>query len=271
MSDDLFEEGTGEDKGEPSPSDKGPLCELSETNLDKWVGEGKKFSSVEELVKSYDNSQQFIEQLKQENADMRREVSSTEKLDKILDRIEASGASAPAGRDEGTPGATPSDGTGQDKEANIEERISEAVQREVTRLESQRTAQQNLDSASEELLKVTDGNRDEAKTLLKQTARDLGVSVSYLQKQAEVSPSAFSRMVSASKTEGGAPSGAGGSHNPEAFETKSFRSPDSEVQPWSHWQKKKREMSRAEFYSPKIQNQIFKSRQQLGDSFFDTS
>lgn len=246
--------------------------------VSKWVGEGKKFSSVDELVKSYDNSQQFIDQLKQENADMRRELTNAEKLDHILDRIEASGSQERSPQGEGAPKETPSDGAGSNDANNIEEQISKAVQNEVTRREKQRTAEQNQNRASDELLELAGNDRNEAKRILKKTADDLGVSVGYLQEQAQVSPSAFKRMVSASKEDASGNSGGLGdsgrtsaSQNTEAFEANSFRSGTGDVQPWSYWQKKKREMSKAEFYSPTVQNRIFKSRQELGDRFFDTS
>ena len=42
--------------------------------LDQLVGEGKKFSNVEELVRSYNHSQQFIEQLQTETKGLREEL-----------------------------------------------------------------------------------------------------------------------------------------------------------------------------------------------------
>lgn len=278
FSEDGKETGTEKEGGEPSGTEAlvGAGDEAGEL-ISKWVGDNKKFSSVDQLVESYDNSQAFIEQLKQENADMRRELTNAEKLDQILDRIEASGSQSANRRGEGPPKETPSGGTGQESgasEKTNEELISEAVQREMTRIESQRTATQNLDSASDQLLELAGNDRDQAKRMLKKTAGELGVSVQYLQQQAEVSPSAFLRMVSSTEPEGtgGAPSGAGGSsHNSQAFERDSFRSPDGEVQPWSHWRKMKGQMTKAEFYSPSVQNRIFKSRQELGDKFFDVT
>lgn len=278
---DLFnEEETGTNQGEEgSPSGAEALAGTGDQAgeiVSKWVGDGKKFSSVDELVKSYDNSQQFIDQLKQENADMRRELSNAEKLDHILDRIEASGSENRTPKGESTSGETPSDGAGSN-DANIEEQISKAVQNEVTRREKQRTAEQNQNQASDDLLELAGNDRNEAKRLLKKAATDLGVSVGYLQEQAQVSPSAFKRMVTASKEDGGSSGSlsdsgrSSGSQNPEAFEVNSFRSGNSDVQPWSHWQKLKKQMSKAEFYSPSVQNRIFKSRQELGERFFDTS
>lgn len=279
--DDLFsneEETGGNQQEESGPSGTEALAGAGDQAgelISKWVGENKKFSSVEDLVKSYDNSQQFIEQLKQENADMRRELTNAEKLDQILDRIEASGKNAsPSG--EGTSGETPPGGTGRNEASStsedIEERISKAVQSEMTRLERQRTADQNQNQASDQLLELAGNDRGEAKRILKKTAEDLGVSVGYLQQQAQVSPSAFYRMVSTSHAAASSgDAGSSGSHNAEAFESQTYRSPDSDVQPWSYWQKKKREMSKSEFYSPTVQNRIFKSRKELGDRFFDTS
>jgi len=274
---------TGADTGSGGPSGtdnalSGAAGDLP-PKIAEWVGEGKKFATVEDFVKGYHKAQEFIEQLQSENKSMRDEIQKTEKLDEILSRVGASGENAQKG--EGPSGETPPSGAGT-SEANTsnksnEQMIHEAVQKEITRREREQTAVQNETQASDRVVELAGGDRDQAKQMIKKAAGDLGVSVDYLREQARVSPSAFYRMVSASQdnTRTGTQPGtaSGSSQNTQAFESKTggFRSGDSEVQPWSYWKKKRREMSKAEFYSPRVQNQIMRSRAELGESFNDTT
>lgn len=277
------ETGTNTGSGSPSDTDtalagaaKGDLP----PEIAEWVGEGKKFSNVSEFVKAYGKSQEFIDQLQQENKSMRDEIRNSEKLDEILSRVGASGDNAHKG--EGPSGGTPPSGAGTD-EANksdsgksTEQLIHEAVQSEVTRREREQTANQNETQASDQVIQLAGGDRNQAKEMIKKAASDLGVTVDYLREQARVSPSAFYRMVSNSHDDrsGSQRSTAtGSSQNSQAFESQAggFRSPDSEIQPWSYWRKMRREMSKAEYYSPRVQNQIMRSRAELGDKFNDTT
>ena len=277
-------EQTGNDTGSGGPSDTDNALSGAATGdlppeIQEWVGEGKKFSTIQDFVRGYNKSQEFIEQLQTENKSMRDEIRNSEKLDEILSRVGASGSeSTPKG--EGPSGETPPSGAGSneanDSGKSTEQLIHEAVQSEVTRREAESTAKQNEEQASNQVLELAGGDRNNAKSMIKKAATDLGVSVDYLREQARVSPSAFYRMVSNSQPDnggGGTPGTASGSsQNTQAFEKGSgFRSPDSELQPWSYWQKKRREMTKAEFYSPRVQNAMMRSRAELGDKFYDTT
>jgi hypothetical protein len=236
-----------------------------------WVGEGKKFANMAELAKAYKHSQDFIEQLKTENNDMRRELSTAEKVDQLLSRIGgSSGEGAASG--EGTSGETPPSDAGESEPSN-EEKIRQAVEQEVTKLERERSAQQNEQDANDRVVKLADGNVQEAKNMLTRTAEDLGVSVSYLREQARTSPVALERLVKASQSGSSSStsssSAAQGSQNSEALASQNTRSSSGDVQPWSHWKKLRKEISKAEYYSPEVQNRIMRSRQELGEKFYD--
>lgn len=257
---------------DPAPQEPSPL--------DKWVGEGKKYATVEQAVEALSHSQDFIEQLKQENAGLRRELSSQEKLDELLSRIGTSETPSHKGGGNGMEGAaleTP-DGAGQDggkKQSFTQEELSELVRSEVTRMEEKRTAEQNELEASNKIVELADGDGAKATQFVKQAAEELGVSVRYLRQQAQISPSAFVRLVSATATKGNdagkeAPNVVSGrGQNTEALPNQGARPSGSDVQPYSHWKKLRKEISAREYYSPKVQNAMMRSRQQLGEAFYD--
>lgn len=271
------ESGTGDDTGSGGPLDTSHENASGSGDLPpelyEWVGEGKKFSSLREFAKAYGNAQEFIDQLKEENKGMREELKNSEKLDQVLSRI---GASDDNGRPSGesTSGETPSGSAGQSGEANItEETLRKAVQNEVTRLERERTSLQNENEASRQVIELAGGDQQQARKMISDTAEELGVTTSYLREQAKTSPTAFYRLVQASQggaTQSSSGGSSGSGQRSEAFEGKTKSHP-SGAKPWSHWKKAKKEMSKAEYFSPSVQNEIMRSRQQLGDDFWDTN
>lgn len=244
-----------------------------EGSLEALVGDDKKFSSAELLAKGYADSQAFIEQLKAENKQMRDELRNSEKLDEILNRVGASGNDRGGeGADRGTPGKT-----GQEEATITQEEISKLVEGEVTRRESERTAKQNEDQARSLILKRTDNDMQKAKQMLVSAAEELGVSVKYLQEQARISPTAFERLVVGNqKTDTeedsgnrGTPSASrGGGHSTDALSARDVANRGDGAKPWSYWKKARETMSRSEYYSPQVQNEIFRSRTVLGEDAF---
>lgn len=266
----------------PQRTDGDVLKNSDQAFQSNLVGEGRKYSSVEKALEALEHSQSFIDQLKQENQGLREELSGQERMEEILRRVESSrgeGASHSEQGGKGAGAATPPNGAGQndgDKGSKFtQEEISELVRGEVTRIEHQRTAEQNETEASSKLIDLANGDQKAATDMVQKAAKDLGVSVRYLRQQAQVSPTAFYRLVSASvggKGEGEGPSvmkSDSGSQNTEAFDRGRYRSGDSEIQPYSHFKKLRKTLSKSEYYSPSVQNAMMRSRQQLGDSFYD--
>lgn len=256
-----------------NPNQPGATGDLFPEQLSRWVGEGKKYGSVDDFIKAFDNAQSFIDQLKQENASMREEMRAQERMEEILDKI---GAGPNSQGTNGQSAGTPPNGTGQQGDSanvSIEEAIQKEVNRTLTERERQRTAEQNEVDASSKLVELT-GDHGAAKDLLRKASQDLGVSVDYLREQAQTSPTAFYRLVSASyekPSETNAGLSQSGARNSEAIGNQSVNRSrqQGDVRPWSHWKKLRREVSAAEYYSPSVQNAIMKSRQSMGDSFYD--
>lgn len=268
-----------QERTDPQRTDEVLKNSADQAGLSSLVGEGKKYSSVEKALEALEHSQSFIDQLKEENRGLREELTATERMEEALRRIETSRGEGAVPSEQGGKGAeaeTPPQGAGQDDGKKFtQEEISELVRGEVTRIERQRTAEQNEMEASNKLVELAGGDQKDATAMVQKAAEELGVSVRYLRQQAQTSPTAFYRLVSASAKSGGDSGGPNvmksdsGSQNTEAFNKNQFRSGDSEIQPYSHFKKLRKTLSKSEYYSPSVQNAMMRSRQQLGDSFYD--
>lgn len=112
--------------------------------LTALVGEKQKYKSVDDLAKAYTHADEFIQQLKAENARLREEAQKAKTLDEALARLQQP---APVERDD-TP-AQPMLST---------ESIAEIVKQQLTGLESQRTRETNLNKA-DKLMKEKFGDK----------------------------------------------------------------------------------------------------------------
>ena len=61
-----------------------PAAPAIPTELQEFVGEGKKFKTVADYVSGYKNSQEFIDTLKGETANMREELQKRKTAEELL-------------------------------------------------------------------------------------------------------------------------------------------------------------------------------------------
>lgn len=153
--------------------------------LDTLVGPTGRFKSVEELAKAKLKSDQFIEQLKAENAELRGKQSTSQTLESVMAQIKQEFNS------------NRSDGQNNQNLENHENTIDDSKLKDiVTKLlsetETERTVKANREKVAD-ALKVTWGG--DAQILLNQKARELGMSLVDLRGIADRSPSAFYRLV----------------------------------------------------------------------------
>lgn len=147
-----------------------------ENPLDAYVGPDRKYKSVDDFVKGYENGQVHIARTETENREYRdhlqREVIAqqnrlnTPPSEQDLQRPQEAGQRA--------------------NEQDLVERI-----REVNRQDrAQEKLNTNLEAATERLID-TFGNADAAKEKVQARAKELGVSVKFLMDSAAQSPAAF--------------------------------------------------------------------------------
>lgn len=159
----------------------------SESVLDTLVGEGKKFSSVEELAKGKAQSDEHISTVEQENADLKTQLEELQKgtaskqtIEDLIKAVEDSKA-----------GQQSSDG---ERPMSTEE-LQEAVRSIVETDKTADTKAANRAIGNELVLKRVDGNVEAARALVTERAAALGMSPSKLAELSEESPSAFASLI----------------------------------------------------------------------------
>lgn len=152
---------------------------VSENPLADLVGDGKKYKTAEDLARSKLEADRFIDQLKRENEEMRKEVQEKISMDEFMTKV----------RDGLTP-ANPPEGsrdTPQNPKPDTPD-LEKAIAEAIIKREAYNKNQSNLQKV-EQVLSEKWG--EQAQTKLNQKARELGVSVDYLKGLATNSPDLF--------------------------------------------------------------------------------
>jgi len=161
-----------------------PAPAVDESILSNLVGDDKKFKSAEDLAKGKLESDRFIEQLKEENADLRGNLDRRLAAEDILKEIKKA-----TGNEQDK--ETPSDDSGQPAPKSYElEDIVSLVDQRVTAKQEQERADRNRETANAKLVAKL-GDPSKAAAFLKQKSEELGVSGQWLVEVAEKSPEAF--------------------------------------------------------------------------------
>lgn len=144
--------------------------------LDTYVGEGKKYATVADLIKGFENGQSHIQTIEAENREYREGIQQN-----ILNANQNRQSTPPSGQEQQPPVTDQ-----RLNERDLAERI-----REVTRQDRERDkANENLGTVTAKLIQ-TFGNEDTVKEKLEARAKELGVSKKFLMDVATQSPAAF--------------------------------------------------------------------------------
>lgn len=144
------------------------------TEAQDFVGEGKKYKSAEDALKSVPHAQQHIETLESELAVVKEELSKRKTTQELLDEIKS------GTRQEATPQA----------EVN-QDTLEQLVAQTLERREFAKTAKSN---ASIVAAKFTEKFGETAQTAYNQIARESGLTVQQLHNLAATSPNAVLRL-----------------------------------------------------------------------------
>lgn len=237
---DLFD-----DKG-ASSSDPG-----QEGYIEKLVGEGKKFKTVEDLARGKIESDQFIDNLKREMQELREELGKQEYSRELLNKLSAkdkateSGAVNP-GKEVGT---NPKNLSQDDVKALVEEHIRNE--------EKKRTYTQNVTKASTEVEKLY---KEKAREVLETRASELGMTVERLKDIAGESPTAFLKLMGAEEIK--EPS----TQLPKTQINTATQSNSSDERNWAWWQNLRRENKR-KYFSPEMSKLRYQDEVRLGERF----
>lgn len=151
--------------------------------LNTLVGEGKKYKTVEDLAKSRLEADAFIEQLKAEKEEIRKDLESRLSLEQSLKEIkEARGATPPAKEE---PASVPLD----------EQTIEQMIERTIEARNKKKTTAANIKEADRVIVDYMAGDRVKAEAFIKGKAEELGVGMEFLMSMAANSPKAFFSLV----------------------------------------------------------------------------
>jgi vacuolar-type H+-ATPase subunit I/STV1 len=166
------------------------------TEVVDFVGNGKKYQSVEDALKSVPHAQKHIQTLESELANLKEELTRRKTAEELLDEIKS--------------GVLPEQTT-QAVEFD-QDRLTQIVEQTLTNKERQRLAQLNAKSVAD---KFTEQFGEKAEEVYNTIARESGLSVQDLNKLASTSPNAVLKL--AGLTKGATTSKSSGTINTESL------------------------------------------------------
>lgn len=151
------------------------------TEVENFVGNGKKYSSVEDALKSVPHAQKHIQTLEQELSQAREELAKRKTTEQLLDEIKSGFLP------ENTPQVVEFD---QDK-------LVQLVDQTLSLKEKQRLSQQNAVSVTN---KFTEQYGEKAEEVYNRIAKENGISVQELNKLASTSPAVVLKLAGFTKS-----------------------------------------------------------------------
>ena len=158
----------------PAPTPQPPLAVPTEAQ--EWIGDGKKYKSVEDALKAVPHAQSHIKTLEQELAQAREELAKRKAAEDLLNEIKQA--------------STPQQETPSSVEANPEV-LSQIVEQVIEKKTAQQTAQQNAKTVIDKLTAVYG---EKAKEQYFAMAAANGMSVQTLDALSMQSPSAVLKL-----------------------------------------------------------------------------
>ena len=250
----------------PEPvQDPTPQLQLSE----QLVGEGKPFKDIEALAKGKTDADSFIEQLKNENAQMREAVATSEQeslkaatMSQVLEAVRTLSGSGD-GNDPAPAGDLSLDGN---QSALSEQDILNLVQRTLDKDTASTLRETNYSSVHDAFL-GTYKDSDKARLEYKATASALGIKEEQLDEFARMNPELVIRAagLKPASTSEPTPSYLANSNNSEATKNAGVDAPMNHRQ----WEELRGRKGNKWYFDSKVQQAYWKDVQALGDSFLD--
>lgn len=214
-----------------------------ESVFDRLVGDGKKFASSEDLAKGKLESDNFIEQLKQENEQLRQDLEKRLSAEEVLNKIKEDASK------------TSNDNTNQMSADDI----SNLVRTTVGNLTAEERMLANINKVDSELTKLYG---EKVREIVTKRAGDLGMNLEQLKNLAATSPQAVIYLFHKENTNIARP--ADGSINSNALGVNTSQNTEN----YAYFEKLRKENPR-EYFTPKVQNRMMKLAEERGPAFYD--
>lgn len=155
-----------------------------------WIGEGKKWSSVEEALKAIPHAQQHISTLESELNELREKVDKGLTMEELLQEVKSTTSTVPE----------------QSAPQIDESLIDRIVEQKITAKEQAATAQQNVNSVVSKMTEAY-GDQQKAEQMYVDMAQKVGLPVSTLNDMAAKSPTAVFHLFGLTDSKEAAPAG----------------------------------------------------------------
>ena len=222
--------------------------------LESYVGDGKKYKSPEELAKGYQNADQYINQMQTENEQLRGELDKRLNAEDMVDRIKREHEELQASM-KAQENTTP-----QLDEKALSDLISQTLDQKNT----QKVAQDNIQAVDSKMKELF--GTDKASEILQTKSKELNLSVEYLAEVAAKSPDGFYSLLGIGRDKTITPSITASTTNTEAVaKVNSLGSIEADT--WNSFESIRRSDPK-KYYSPAVQNKLFKARQEKGQAFY---
>lgn len=232
----------------------------SDNFLEKYVGEGKKYKTVEDLAKAYDNANNVIPTLKEDLQTQREFIAA--KLEELANQrnthIPPNDQTVEPRATNPAPAAPPNGGVEE-----LDARIKQILENDRT----ERTYQDNAQKTESVLIERL-GSREAAIQAVQQKAQELGVEPGYLKQTAFTSPKAFFNLMGIDpeiKPTSSSTPGSASDVNPRALAENS-----TAVKAGTYgYYDNLRKSDPKRYWSPAMQKQMMLDAQAKGDEFFN--
>ena len=222
--------------------------------LESYVGDGKKYKSPEELAKGYQNADQFLNQMKTENEQLRGELDKRLNAEDMVDRIKREHEELQASM-KAQENTTP-----QLDEKALSDLISQTLDQKNT----QKVAQDNIQAVDSKMKELF--GTDKASEILQTKSKELNLSVEYLAEVAAKSPDGFYSLLGIGRDKTITPSITASTTNTEAVaKVNSIGAVEADT--WNSFESLRRSDPK-KYYTPTVQNKLFKARQDKGQAFY---
>lgn len=232
--------------------------------IEELVGEGKKFPSVEAALQGKLEADTFIEQLKNENKELRTLLGTTSGVEDRAATVQAILAKLGGASASNTAGTAPASQRQSESGNQSAKPVTEGdVRKLLLEMEQAKKAEGNLSVVEQAMLQKF-GEKAKADEAIKAKANELGVTDDVLKTLAASSPKAYLRMMGldANGPVSGGSVTSRGSVNTEALRT------DGLIRDKAFYDKKKAEVGATKFaLDAKLQQQMWRDMKALGDKF----
>ena len=213
----------------------------------EFVGEGKKYATVDDALKSIAPAQEHISNLEKEMGELREELTKRDSAQEILNRIDASNSA------KDTPTA------GLDKEA-----VAQLVNETVSRMDSNKILDANKREVNDKLNSIYG---DKSNEVVSTKAKELGVSVEYLQSTAEQSPKAFYQMVGLTDKSESKDNSMNFNSDVNTENLQKNLSGSIQHGTYKYYQALRKD-NPSKYYTVEVQRDLHKHAKELGDNFY---